>query len=1310
MTQAIADQRTREARLEWTRIKERGNQASASLPVVDHRSNWSSNTRVLEKKILDKGQREAGPERKWLLENIRLIRTARKETLDLARTLRKHPVVEVDGEYQPRPYALADSYLDAVGSRFTEETLSAFLEGFQQTATLEMGEIWAIKPALQYALLERLADGPRETWSRFITGLRRIGEAQWKDLFEAASVVDSVLAEDPVNGFRTMDFESRDLYRKVIADLAKHSQYSERAVAEKALEMAADVRRRYDSNVPALRRRMHVGYYLLDKGLALLKGSIEYRPPVRQRLRDLIDSAPTMFYLSGVELMTFVIVALLLSPLPSITPILAGLILLLLPATQAAVDFMNNLVTFLAPPRPLPKLDFRDGIPDNCATLVAVPTLLLNEAQVRDLVQDLEIRYLANRDSNLYFALLSDSPDSDQPVDERDELVHVVSAAVEDLNRRYGHEEHQPFYLFHRNRMFNESEGRWMGWERKRGKLLDLNQYMRGGRDVFPVKVGNLEALQSMKYVITLDSDTQLPRDSAKMLIGTIAHPLNQAVVDPHLKIVNEGYGILQPRIGVSIHSASRSRLANLYSGQTGFDIYTRAVSDVYQDLFQEGIFTGKGIYDVDALNEVLHQRFPENALLSHDLIEGAYARAGLASDIELIDDYPSHFSAYCRRKHRWVRGDWQILRWLAQQVINTYGRKEPNPISLISRWKILDNLRRSLFEPATLVLLLAGWFYLPGDPLFWTVASLAMFLMPVYSNLLFSLLRAPLRSPRGLLIWARETLRTVVEGHIIAILNYVFLLHQALLAIDAIGRSVLRVFVTKRRLLEWETAAESDQARRKSTVDTYLEWTPVLALLISALLYLSRPEAVRVAAPTLAAWFFARWITAWLNRPPRTSNRKFQGEDLERLRDSAERMWRFFSDWSSPATNWLIPDNVQEDGVMAPRVSPTNVGLLLNARIAAVRLGLLSLTDFVCQTKCTIASLQLLPKFRGHLYNWYNLDNYSPLEPRFVSTVDSGNFAACLWTLKQAALSFRSEVQPTAEETTDLSTELNEIANWCDRTVAEMDFSFLYQPRKKLLSVGFDVTAGRLEPSCYDLLASESRAACFVAIAKGDIPQESWFHLDRRQTVSSGERVLISWTGTMFEYLMPALWMRQYPDTIMLQSMKAAVRIQREYARKKGVPWGISESACLSETGEDYGYHAFGVPDLCLKRGDTQKLVVSPYATFLALDLDPRAAMDNLRNMEEFGWVGRYGFYEAVDYSHAGGSVIRLWMAHHQGMSLLAIANTLLNQPVQKFFHAEPLVLATELLLNERVPLSATVDLEEALPPVSLHTAKATG
>jgi hypothetical protein len=1159
---------------------------------------------------------------------------------------------------------------------------------------------------------------------------------------------------------------------------------------------------------------------------------------------------PDAYYLGGIQVLTLgVMVAVLLGVIGSVgSPalVLLAMLALFLPSSQAAVEVMNYITTALLPAQILPKLDFSEGIAEDCVTLVAVPALLLNERQVRKLVEDLEIRYLGNRDPNLHFALLTDLRDSAQPAAEDDPLLRLCSELIAKLNEKYAGQSTGSFLLLHRHRVYDEREGVWMGWERKRGKLQDLNKLLRGQHDSFPVKVGNTAVLPQVRFVITLDSDTELPRGTAQRLVGALAHPLNRAIVDNRRNVVVSGYGILQPRVGVSVHSAARSRLANIYSGQTGLDIYTHAVSDIYQDLYGEAIFAGKGIYEVDTLHQVLDGRFPCNALLSHDLIEGAYARAGLASDIELIDDYPSHYSAYNRRKHRWLRGDWQVAEWLFSRVPDQSGARVLNPISLVSRWKILDNLRRSLVEPATFALLLLGWLALPGGAAHWTLAAIGLIFLPAWFECALNLARAAKN-------WRMEPARNALSGfvtqNVSLLLNLTFLAHQTLLSLDAITRALVRRMVTGRRLLEWETAAEAELGgRRRTPVDAYLVWTPMLAVAVLVSIAAVRPGALLAALPLLAMWAGSKPLSNWLNRPPRTTRCQVTPRDQLLLRRTALRTWRYFAEFSTAEHNWLIPDNVQETPArVAARISPTNLGFLFNARQVACEFGYLTVPEFADLTQRTLQTVRNLPRYRGHLLNWYDTRTLVPLAPLFVSCVDSGNLMASLWTLQQGCLErlrrpvlernlaqgfldhllvlgdaggvprriasglasvahqedwlermlalpetifdhlaqsaagensvdaqwFARELgrrlkslketarfyapwmlpefaclrsdpalqlafsgkQLSLERTPQLIEQLSErlrlamddtaaaperralyqallamlpeartraaqlvrqlesLASQAARLADEMDFRLLLNRRRKMLSVGFDVETQKLHSACYDLLATEARVAVFAAIAKEDAAQEAWFLLGRAHTLSYGRPVLISWTGTMFEYLMPGLWMRTYPNTLLERSRVAAVRSQQDYAARRRIPWGISESAYFqTDEAGNYQYHAFGLPRLALHKDELEALVISPYSTVLALGVDPGAALQNLHRMAGLGWLGAYGFYEAADYTPSlqhprrhSHEVVRCWMAHHQGMSLLAIANFLHAGVVRRWFHDNPYVQATELLLNEK-------------------------
>lgn len=1396
---------------------------------------------------------------RWLYDNERLLDTELQNSISVLGSRSEIPHVRnEEGTVIPRTLAIAEAYVDAVSCEFAEQEFVNFVEAFQETAVLQSLELRMLIPAMKLVLLEHIASlGTRVIRDRgahapnlavCIRSLQEVGHTHWKDILESLIVIDKILRKDPAGTYPQMDAESREFYRKKLSKIAEHSDFPEVRVAERAIALAQEASRRKYANPRIALRESHVGYYIVDKGSRQLEREVGYHAPLWQKVQRLLKDHPDEFYLVGIAILTLAItsaaVLFLTDSHSSLGIILFSLLILLLPSSQSAVQLMQYLVTLLLPAEILAKVDLEDGVPADCLTMVAVPSLLLNEAQVRTLVEDLEVRFLGNHDPNIHFALLTDLPDSREPAREDNPLVPFCADLIQKLNDKYAQRDMGSFFLFHRHRVYNPREKAWMGWERKRGKLLDFNRLLRGHYDSFPVKIGNLAVLPNVRFVITLDSDTELPRGSACRMIGTLAHPLNQAITDPVKNIVVAGYGILQPRVGVSVQSTARSRLAAIFAGETGFDVYTRAVSDAYQDLYGEGSFTGKGIYEVDSMYRVLDRRFPRNSLLSHDLIEGAYARAGLVSDIEVIEDYPSHYSAYSRRKHRWLRGDWQITAWLFPHVPSESGELVPNPISLLSRWKIFDNLRRSLIEPATLFLLLAGWFVFSNDPWQWTVAAVAILFLPTAFQFTLDLVRALSRAS-----WSgiKGSFNGLYTASINVLFTLIFLPHQTVLALDAVGRTLVRRFVTQRRLLEWETAAEAEiSRRRRGPVDVYLTWMPVLAVVLGVLVWEFRPRVVPAALPILALWAASKLVGSWLNQPPISAQTRIPVKDMRFLRQTALLTWRYFHELSTAEHHWLIPDNIQErPPAVAARVSPTNLGMLLNARQAACEFGYLTVAELAKLTLFTFDTIAELENFRGHLLNWYDTRTLQPLVPRFVSSVDSGNLLASLWTLQQGCLEkLRQPVlQPNLAEgfldhlrilgagrllrrrvlskfenqhRTDkwlssilelpesvfsqakpaaLKSEKGQKGSWCleqarqrqrsireavenyapwflpefavfrsdpalnaqqldtiplqqlpefiDKLIARvdwaghwgaeeqrqlsarfrehlmsakvnaielvadlariaatagaladgMDFSFMLNRRRKLVSVGFNVEKTRLEPACYDLLASESRTAAFVAIAKEDIPQETWFLLGRAHTLDDGRPVLLSWSGTSFEYLMPSLWMRSFHNTLLERSRAASVRSQQRYGERKGVPWGISESsyAKLDDAGV-YGYYAFGLPHLALHKSEVDALVISPYSTMLALGVDPEATLHNLRRMQKFGWLGGYGFYESADFSNAKRrfwgnrhQVVRCWMAHHQGMSLLALTNFLHGNIVQKWFHAEPRVQASELLLHEK-------------------------
>jgi cyclic beta-1,2-glucan synthetase len=1416
--------------------------------------------------------------------NQRLFRSTSLDIRTALRSKLTFPEVNVGGdppEEVPRAYPAAKAYLTVSNFVYDEPSFIEFIAAAQENAYMEVAEIWLLKQMLQLVLLERFAEQssnvpkvngapkseapPADDRSADIASLmesiRKLSDSDFKTPFLALSRTESILRDDPAKAYPCMDLDSRGNYHSAIQEFVRGSKADEFTIARIAVDLAGQARVQFRSIPVTRERRGHVGYYLVDRGRQMLQKRIEYRARGFKQITEAFHDAPELLYFISLEVLIVAIMAFVVSGIRVGVPLIAATLLLLFPASEAALEIINQLVTFLIPAQALPKLDFSKGIPEDCVTMVAIPTLLIREEQIRDLVRTLEIRYVGNRDPHLFFALLTDPPDSRERFDDKDHHVSLCSDLIEGLNRKYADSGVRPFYHFHRHRVFNEVENTWMGWERKRGKLLDFNELLRGDSDKFPVKVGDLSILTRVRYVITLDSDTQLPRDSAHRLVGAAAHPLNRAEINPATNTVQQGYGVLQPRVGISVHSANRSRLAYIYSGQTGLDVYTRAVSDVYQDLFGEGIFTGKGIYDVDVFRKVLGQRFPSNAILSHDLIEGSYARTALLSDVEIIDDYPSHFGAHSRRKHRWIRGDWQILRWLFPRVPDAEGNLIKNPLKFVSRWKILDNLRRSVTEFATFVLLIAGWFFLPGPASYWTAATVALMLTPRYTQLVFSLLR--LENTGHTFAHVKQIVGDFITAQVNVLIFFTFLAHQTLVTMDAIFRTVVRLTVTHRNLLEWETAAQSEmESKRKTPVDVYLDWTPIVTLVIGGLLAKFRPHALLAASPILLLWLFSKPIAKWLDRPLVSGRSEITSDDEHFLRRVALKTWRFFRTFSTAEEQWLIPDNVQgQDYEVAHRISPTNLGLLFNSQYAAYDLGFITLKRFLDEANKSFLHTKQLPMVNGHFLNWYDTRSSTPLPPFFISSVDSGNLVCSLLSLKQGCLAaidqpilseslfislrdylgmaaeemaaspaeaeskaavgaLRAEMEPLGEDLSrwiealprlqesvreaslanpdswwlqeanerfldvrdlletlvpwllpefgslrtyfddmilpkvighltiqqlpsyaqrlskrleqslllnpgdagkqekinllqhgvqqchiragTIADELFMLAQQAEELAKRMDFRLLYDSGRNLLSVGYDVEKKQLLASCYDLLASESRSAVFIAIAKGDIPQTSWFRLGRGHTQYAGRRVLLSWTGTMFEYLMPSLWMKTYPATLLENSLRGAVASQRKFVEALNIPWGISEGACSEKNDSGhYHYHAYGVPPLALKVEAPDRTVITPYAAVLALSVDPAAAVKNLRRMETLGWLGPFGFFESADYKEAAPGAAKspatvfCWMAHHQGMSLLAISNLLSESVFQRLFHEEVMIAATERLLHERVPLTFEIQKE---------------
>ena len=1264
------------------------------------------------------------------------------------------------------------------------------------------------------------------TVANIVTSMRKISAFGWAEFFEDVSLVERTLRGEAAGVYGRTDFATRDQYRHAVEELARWSGIDEEEVARLVVARTQRAREaaRRDGGPPAdigpPPRGAYVGYHLLLEGRSSLERDVGYRAPLSMQLHRLFVAGAYPGYFGTMAVLTVVLLSL---PLVYAATAGAGVWALLVvglaaivPATELAIAVLHQDVTELVPPRRLPKLELREGVPASLKTMVAVPTILANEEDIREQVDRLEERYLANSSGHLVFALLTDWPDAaGESVPGDEEVLAAAAAATSALNERYGPapDGHSRFLLLHRRRVWSETEQRWMGWERKRGKLEELNRLLRGVGDTTYLRRddGLTDLPSDVRFVLTLDADTRLPPGAARRLVGAAGHPLNRPRFDEELGRVTQGYGILQPRITAILPPAGQGSLYHrMYAGATGIDPYSSASSDLYQDLFGEGTFVGKGIYHVDAFRASLEGRTGEGSLLSHDHFEGAFARCALVSDIELFDDFPTHYEVNARRVHRWARGDWQLLPWVLGLAPRPVGRDVPRTPPFVSWWKMVDNLRRTLVIPSGLALLFAGWLLLPVSAVVWagfvvgTIAAPAA--VPVGGTLLPRRWRAPLRSRfRGL---RREAAATVVR----VLVEVTFLANHAWLMLDAATRSLTRIYVTHRNLLEWTPAALSSRTVGGGVAGSYrLLWRPVVVAAVTlAVVVLLRPSALPAALPLAALWGASPLVAWWLSLPTRAEEpEELSPEDERELRRIARESWRYFEETVVAEENWLPPDNLQEDPErrIAHRTSPTNIGVYLLSVVAARDFGWIGTSEAAERLEQTLDTVQRLERLHGHLLNWYDTRSLMPLEPPYVSTVDSGNLAGHLMVTAAAAGEFRERrlphdeaaagiadavaevrravglapdrlrggtvsrhdlegslqrleerlatvpadpepwarllreleaesreledmahvaaersddvaarslrywtgavrrgieshvrdlaaLNPEVGEGAELERRLRLLVSRADALARQMDFSLLYDPMRKLFSIGYRPSEEQLDEGYYDLLASEARVASLVAVATGDVPAEHWFHLGRGSTPVHRGAALVSWSGSMFEYLMPYLIVDQPPETLLARTQRLIVRRQVDYGRERGVPWGVSESAYNARDLElTYQYSHFGVPGLGLVRGLSEDLVVAPYATALAAMVAPKQAVDNFHRLEALGARGERGFYEALDFSpervSAGEThaVVRAHMAHHQGMTVAALANVLLEGRLRERFHRTPMVRSVEMLLQERVP-----------------------
>ena len=1170
----------------------------------------------------------------------------------------------------------------------------------------------------------RVAAANQISIANSISSLRFIAAMDWRNFVEAFSVIEQILKHDPAGEYALQDFATRDQYRHAIEDIARLSanssqkqQYKNQANLHsnhcsqyeiKAAQAAINLAVAASNQFGMQHRQAHVGYYLIDEGLCSLRNSLNCPSTFLFKLKRICKSFCLVLYLGSILLLAILFTAAVYTILNKLNGNiwfiwLFGL-LTFLATSGLAIAIVNLVITQTFRPHRLPRLDFSKGIPEPHRTMVVVPTLIGSIDEIDGLLEALEIRYLGNQDPNLFFALLTDFRDTAQRAMEEDApLIAHVRSGIETLNAAYETDRPCIFYLFHRPREWNSVDHVWMGYERKRGKLEQFNTLLRDGdmnsvnQTAFTDIVGDQTLLKTFKYVITLDTDTQLPRDSAKQLIGNMAHRLNRPIFDAEIGRVTHGYAILQPRTSIGLVSASQTRFTKLYAGEAGIDPYTREVSDVYQDVFAEGSFVGKGIYDIDAFRQAVDGRFPNNLVLSHDLLESGYARSALVSDVDLIEEHPASYTIDISRRHRWVRGDWQLLSWLLPRVPSA-ANKLPNPLSALFKWKMLDNLRRSLVPIVLTSLLIVGWVVVDRNSAWLALVVVLLILyLPSILSMAINLLKKPKESTW--LAHIASAIQSVSIAFSFATLQLVFLPYEAAVNIDAIINSAVRMLLTKRGLLQWYLPVYARRNVCKTLMDFYKEmWvSPAIALiLIVFLVGIQLLSSQLLSSHFLWVWVFCSpicilWlaspVAAWfISRPIQSKQVELTPSQITFLHTNAKLTWDYFAQFVSAEDNYLPPDNVQvyPNETIASRTSPTNMGLGLLANLAAYDFGYINKVELLTLTENTLASMEKLARYHGHFYNWYDTRSLQVLNPQYISSVDSGNLMGCLITLRAGLLEVRGD--ENAQKIDDLYARIGQLA--------EMDFTFLYDDKTDLLSIGFDVSERRRDPSCYDLLASEARLASFILVASNQLPQKHWFSLGRLLTKTGGETSLISWSGSMFEYLMPQLLMPSFENTLLNQTCKAVVKQQIKYGQQHNVPWGISESCYnVTDIAQVYQYRAFGVPGLGFKRGLDDDLVIAPYATALALLVMPSEACTNLQALADSGFVGQYGFYEAIDYTpnrlprgkkHA---LVQTFMAHHQGMSLLAFAHTLLNKPMQRRFMAAPYIKATELLLQERVP-----------------------
>lgn len=1428
----------------------------------------------------------------WILENSRFIlEEIRKATRDLKMLERQRfPQSAISPHGSPNPYLLrlntAVAEYAAEGRQVNAECLNCFLATLQKSFPLSLRELWAVPAVFRVVyitLLRQLVDqvvqrmqglyrhgsdisATEERIAEILKNLRAESAIDWREIIEEASAVERLLRSENAGVYKTMDFATRDYYRKAIEDLAERSGATAETVTRQALVLA---------------KEEHVGCCLFGSRRAELERQIGYKPSWRRRLGRVLANRSFVLYTSGFFAIWFASITVFAWILgraefyrgSSFLVVASVIALFAAASSQFTVSLLNWICTVLVPPRPVMRLDFSNGIPNDCQTLVVVPAILATRDDGSRLARDMELRFLSNRDENVSFALLTDLADSRHQYLQDDEVV-VQSAvnAIRQLNRRWG----PKFFLLHRARIWNSADHIWTSDERKRGKLAALNQFIVCGRkDSFETMVGEIKRLRHTRYAITLDSDTRLPMGAARKLVATIAHPLNRPVVDAERRRIRAGHAIFQPRVSCTIPDANRSPYSRMLAGEAGIDPYTKQTSDVYQDIFDEGSFIGKGIYDVAAVECVLAERFPKNRILSHDLIEGCYCRSGLVSDIEIHEGVPSKFIADMRRLHRWIRGDWQIASWILPRVPFLFGR-ERNPLNLLSRLKIFDNLRRNVAIIALFAFLIVSILAASQISALCIAAAVVLTLGVACLSHGVLLFRRPAGTSR--LGYSRKTFFKFLRALLTEFASLSVLPFVAYLNIDAAVRALYRMSISRSMLLEWTTSSQTEQTCCRGLKDYYMTmwpcWSASMCLFVGVVTSSSLIDEIFVAVLT-SIWLASPYVMWRLSRASKEPTRRLTGASAFQARIWARKSWRFFETLVNAENNWLPPDHARDNGkgdwIVEARTSPTNIGMAILADLGAYDLGYIPVSSFLDRLSLTFETLGRLERYRGHFFNWYNIRSLTIEGPRYVSTVDSGNLWGALVVAHSALIEFhRRDILPTnliqafrdmiylaiqpenlekdalRSSTLDimraqlsgaephgardvlkwmngirrvsadlrpivrqpaiywldaidrmldvalrgigslafwLSPEveqhgsilldgdrkdltvlqqriLDNVRAWiedldrtcstCDivqavrrisiyrrlfgcernggerfesllqdieraalrssrlvsveqkricelrqkcRLLSKMDFEFLYDKRQRLFSIGYNKDTGLLDESRYDLLASESRLTSYLAIGDGQVPVEHWFALGRRLTSFNGRISLLSWSGSLFEFLMPLLFMPSLSPTLLDASYRTAVLRHIRYGKRHGVPWGVSESSYnVTDAAGTYQYKAFGAAELGLRERPSGEIVIAPYASAMALGVCPVEASKNLVRLEKEGFLTEFGFIDAIDYSNGRGSkynpgACRVVMSHHNGMSMVAFCDSVLGDVAKRRFMKNRFCRSAELLLQERIP-----------------------